>query len=30
VAAAGIENDSEVDIQAEDGRVIIQLRERTL
>jgi antitoxin component of MazEF toxin-antitoxin module len=30
LAAAGIENDSEVDIQADDGRVVIQLHERTL
>ncbi len=30
LAAAGIENDSEVDIQADNGRVVIQLHERTL
>jgi antitoxin MazE len=30
LAAAGIPNDSEVDIQADSGRVVIQLHERTL
>jgi antitoxin component of MazEF toxin-antitoxin module len=30
LAAAGIDNDSEVDIQADSGRVVIQLHERTL
>jgi antitoxin component of MazEF toxin-antitoxin module len=30
LAAAGISNDSEVDIQADNGRVVIQLHERTL
>ncbi|MCU7816392.1 MAG: AbrB/MazE/SpoVT family DNA-binding domain-containing protein [Candidatus Thiodiazotropha sp. (ex Rostrolucina anterorostrata)] len=29
LAAAGIDNDSEVDIQTGDGRVVIQLHERT-
>lgn len=30
LAAAGISSDSEVDIQADSGRVVIQLHERTL
>lgn len=30
LAAAGIDADSEVDIQADDGRLVIQLHERTL
>lgn len=30
LAAAGINVDSDVDIQADDGRVVIQLHERTL
>ena len=30
LAAAGFDNDSKVDIQVDDGRVVIQLRERTL
>lgn len=29
LAAAGIKSEDEVDIQAEDGRLVIQLRERT-
>ena len=30
LAAAGFDSDSEVDIQVDDGRVVIQLHERTL
>jgi len=30
LAAAGFDNDSEVDIKVDDGRVVIQLHERTL